>query len=85
MFGLSPSALSDADVSVRVRAVRGLRTFGTETAAAWLADVLIADADPRVRLTALRAGLQRGKGDQVASAPRPGQARSIEHEVEESE
>jgi len=49
------AALSDVDVSVRVRAVRGLRTFGTDTAAASLADVLIADADPRVRLTALAA------------------------------
>jgi HEAT repeat protein len=49
------AALSDADVSVRVRAVRGLRTAGTDTAAASLADVLIVDADPQVRLTALAA------------------------------
>jgi signal transduction histidine kinase len=44
-----------------------------------------APADVSARLTALRAGLQRGKGDQVASAPRPGQSGSIEQEVEESE
>lgn len=49
------AALADVDVSVRVRAIRGLRTFDTETAAASLADVLIADVDPRVRLAALAA------------------------------
>jgi signal transduction histidine kinase len=42
-------------------------------------------ADVSARLTALRAGLQRGKGDQVASGGRPGPAGSNEHEVEESE
>jgi HEAT repeat protein len=48
-------ALSDVDVSVRVRAIRGLRTFGTDTAAESLANALIGDADPEVRLTALAA------------------------------
>jgi hypothetical protein len=49
------AALSDVDVSVRVQAIRGLRTVGTDTAAASLVDALIADVDPRVRLTALAA------------------------------
>lgn len=49
------SALADTAVEVRIRAIRGLRTFGTDTAAQWLANALIGDADPQVRLTALAA------------------------------
>ena len=49
------AALADDDVSVRVRAIRGLRGAGTETAAQSLREVLIGDADPQVRLAALRA------------------------------
>ena len=48
-------ALDDVDASVRMRAIRGLRTFGTDTAAQSLANALIRDADPEVRLTALAA------------------------------
>ena len=44
-----------------------------------------APADVSARLTALRAGLQRGKGEQVASGARPGQGASNEHEVDGSE
>lgn len=49
------SALSDVDAAVRVRAVRGLRTFGTDTAVRSLENVLVSDADPEVRLAALAA------------------------------
>jgi hypothetical protein len=49
------AALSDEDVSVRVRAIRGLRTLGTDSAAQSLAYALIIDADPEARLTALAA------------------------------
>jgi hypothetical protein len=49
------AALDDVDVSVRVRAIRGLRTFGTDTAAQSIAGALIGDAMPEVRLTALAA------------------------------
>ena len=44
-----------------------------------------APADVSARLTALRAGLQRGKAAPVASNGRPGQGGSNEPEVEESE
>jgi hypothetical protein len=49
------AALTDDDVLVRVRAVRGLRGTGTETAVQSLAGVLMGDADPQVRLAALSA------------------------------
>jgi HEAT repeat protein len=49
------AALDDADASVRLRAVRGLRVAGTETAVQSLAAVLLGDADPQVRLAALSA------------------------------
>ena len=49
------AALADADASVRVRAVRGLRGTGTETAVASLARASTDDADPQVRLAALSA------------------------------
>jgi HEAT repeat protein len=48
-------ALGDAEASVRVRAVRGLRGTGTETAVASLARASTDDADPEVRLAALSA------------------------------
>lgn len=48
-------ALDDAEPSVRVRAVRGLRGTGTETAVASLARASTDDADPEVRLAALSA------------------------------
>ena len=68
------AALDDADASVRLRAVRGLRVAGTETAVQSLAAVLLGDADPQVRLAALSAltslpgptmlqGLARAAGD----------------------
>jgi signal transduction histidine kinase len=49
-----------------------------------------APADVSARLTALRAGLQRGKAEQVSSSsarpgPGPGQGARSQHEVEESE
>jgi hypothetical protein len=49
------AALADGDASVRLRAVRGLRTTGTETAVQSLAGALIGDADAQVRLAALSA------------------------------
>ena len=49
------SALADDDAMVRVRAVRGLRGTGTETAVQSLAGVLLGDTDPEVRLAALNA------------------------------
>ena len=49
------SALADDDALVRIRAVRGLRGTGTETAVQSLAGVLLGDADPEVRLAALSA------------------------------
>jgi len=48
-------ALADVDASVRVRAIRGLRGSGTETAVQSLSGVLAGDPDPQVRLAALRA------------------------------
>jgi len=49
------AALADDDAAVRVRAVRGLRGLGTDTALQSLAGVVTGDAEPRVRLAALRA------------------------------
>jgi len=49
------AALADADASVRLRAVRGLRRTGTETAVASLARAATDDPDPEVRLAALSA------------------------------
>jgi HEAT repeats len=48
-------ALDDAAVSVRMRAVRGLRGTGTDTAVASLARASTDDTDPEVRLAALSA------------------------------
>lgn len=48
-------ALDDDAASVRMRAVRGLRGTGTETAVASLARASTDDADPEVRLAALSA------------------------------
>ena len=48
-------ALADVDTSVRVRAVRGLRGAGTDTAVQSLTEVLAGDPDPQVRLAAVRA------------------------------
>ena len=48
-------ALADVDVAIRLRAVRGLRSAGTDTSTQSLARALTADADPRVRLAALTA------------------------------
>jgi len=48
-------ALGDVDAAVRVRAVRGLRGVGTDTAAQALTAVLVGDPDPQVRLAAVRA------------------------------
>jgi HEAT repeat protein len=48
-------ALEDAEASVRVRAVRGLRGTGTDTAVATLARASTGDADPEVRFAALSA------------------------------
>lgn len=52
---LFTAALADVDVSVRVRAVRGLRGTGSETALASLARASTSDGDPEVRLAALSA------------------------------
>lgn len=49
------AALADTDVTVRVRAVRGLRGFGTDSAVQSLAELSLGDADPRVRLAAVTA------------------------------
>jgi hypothetical protein len=49
------AALADDDVAVRVRAVRGLRAAGTETAVQSLAGILMRDGEPPVRLAALGA------------------------------
>ena len=49
------AALADTDVEVRLRAVRGLRRFGTDTAVQSIAEVSLADADPQVRLAAVTA------------------------------
>lgn len=49
------AALADADVEVRLRAVRGLRRFGTDTAVQSIAEVSLADTDPHVRLAAVTA------------------------------
>jgi len=49
------AALADEDASVRVRAVRGLRGTGSETAMQSLTGVVTGDGDPQVRLAALRA------------------------------
>jgi len=48
-------ALGDVDAAVRMRAVRGLRGAGTDTAAQALTAVLAGDPDPQVRLAAVRA------------------------------
>jgi HEAT repeat protein len=49
------AALADTDVEVRLRAVRGLRRFGTDTAVQSIAEVSLTDADPHVRLAAVTA------------------------------
>lgn len=49
------AALADVDVAVRVRAVRGLRGFRTDTSMQSIAGVVINDASPEVRLAALAA------------------------------
>jgi hypothetical protein len=49
------AALDDDEAAVRMRAVRGLRGTGTETAVALLARASTDDADPEVRLAALSA------------------------------
>jgi hypothetical protein len=49
------AALADTDVEVRLRAVRGLRRFGTDTAVQSIAEVSLGDADPHVRLAAVTA------------------------------
>ena len=48
-------ALNDDDASVRVRAVRGLRIQGTAAATRSVSSVMLTDADPQVRLAAIRA------------------------------
>src|SRR5262245_12194935 len=48
-------ALGDTDVAVRVRAIRGLRGVGTDTAVQSLTAVMIGDPAPQVRLAAVRA------------------------------
>ena len=49
------AALGDEEVDVRLRAVRGLRRFGTDTAVQSIAGLSLTDPDPRVRLAAINA------------------------------
>src|SRR5262245_13526043 len=52
---LLTDALGDTDVAVRVRAIRGLRGVGTDTAVQALTDVVVGDPEPQVRLAAVSA------------------------------
>jgi hypothetical protein len=49
------AALGDVDVDVRLRAVRELRRFGSDSAVQSIAEVSLGDADPHVRLAAVTA------------------------------